>query len=561
MGNILDSIIGFISPEAGARREAWRQNLNELRNYDAGNYDRLNAGWIAYNQSAENTDRYNRETVRARARDLERNSDMANSVIGAYKRNIVGLGVTLQADTPSEKLNDAIEEAWKEWCKKKNCDVTETQSFSQMTRMAVERKKVDGGILFRKCYLRGGVVPFRLQALEVDELDTMAMTPHSKGNRVVGGIEYNSYNKPMGYWIRQYSIDGFSNIDPVYVPAKDIIFIFTKRRPSQIREMSDLSPTITRIRDANEFMTAVSVKERIAACLSVFIKKTIPTTGIGRGTNQQTGPRTSYEGKNISPGMIKELNAGDEIQVVNPTGQATDAASYVKLQQRLIGAGQGLSYEATSRDMSQSNYSSARQGIIEDEQTYIEDRELFDEFRDEVYETFIISGVLSGLFDIKDFWNPEKKSKYLAHKWVAAPKPWIDPSKEATATKIALQTGQKTLQQVAAENGRDWKDMIDDMAEVLEYGREKGIELGGIIYDRNTGELTPKDDDEPGENKPVPGSPGAEGEAPGEAAGGPGGQEAGAGGETPGNGQEAPGKAAGDATGGQEAGAKAKDGK
>ena len=102
----------------------------------------------------------------------------------------------------------------------------------------------------------------------------MTEPTHSKGNRVVGGIEYNSYNKPMGYWIRQYSIDGFSNIDPVYVPAKDIIFIFTKLRPSQIREMSDLSPTVTRIRDANEFMTAVSVKERIAACLSVFIKKT-----------------------------------------------------------------------------------------------------------------------------------------------------------------------------------------------------------------------------------------------------------------------------------------------
>ena len=78
--NILDTIIGWISPEAGARREAWRQNLEEMRNYDAGNYGRLNAGWIAYNQSAEQTDRYNRETVRARARDLERNSDMANSV-------------------------------------------------------------------------------------------------------------------------------------------------------------------------------------------------------------------------------------------------------------------------------------------------------------------------------------------------------------------------------------------------------------------------------------------------------------------------------------------------
>lgn len=544
MGNVLDTIIGFISPEAGARREAWRRNLEEMRYYDAGNYDRLNAGWIAYNQSAEQTDRYSRDTVRARARDLERNSDMANSVIGAYKRNIVGLGVTLQANTPSERLNDQIEDAWKEWCKKQNCDVTETQSFSQMTRMAVERKKVDGGILFKKCYLRGGVVPFRLQALEVDELDATATVPRGKGNRVVGGIEYNSYNKPMGYWIKQYSIDGFSSIEPVYVPAKDIIFVFSKRRPSQIREMSDLSPTISRVRDTNEFMTAVSVKERIAACLSVFIKKTIPTTGIGRGNAAaQHGPQVTYEGKTISPGMIKELNAGDEIQVVNPTGQATDAASYVKLQQRLIGAGQGLSYEATSRDMSQSNYSSARQGIIEDDQTYEEDKELFNEFRDEVYETFIISGVLSGLFDIKDFWDPEKKKKYLAHEWIAAPKRWIDPLKEVQAMKTAVQTGQKTFQQAAAENGKDWKDMVDDMVEVLEYGRKKGIELGGVIYDRAAKELEPSDGDTDPEPIPPQGSAGA-----------PGGQGNGEGGEIPAGTQNAPGGAPGEATGGQETG-------
>ena len=57
MSNFLDNIIGFISPAAGARREAWRQYLDEQRHYDAGSYDRLNAGWVAYNQSAEQTDR------------------------------------------------------------------------------------------------------------------------------------------------------------------------------------------------------------------------------------------------------------------------------------------------------------------------------------------------------------------------------------------------------------------------------------------------------------------------------------------------------------------------
>lgn len=489
MGNILDNIISFISPVAGARRKAWRQYLEDQRNYDAGNYDRLNAGWVAYNESAEQTDRYSRDTIRARARDLERNSDIANSVIGAYRRNVIGHGYTLRARTHNETLNKQIQEAWKEWCKRKNCDVTETQSFNQMLRMAERRKKVDGGILFKKCYTADGLLPFKLQALEVDELDISRVAPHNLKCRVVGGIEFNTYNKPMGYWIKQYDIDGFGRVEPVYVPAKDIIYYFGKNRPTQIREMSDLSHTIPRVRDSNEFMTAVSVKERIAACLAVFVKKIIPTTGgFARGVTVDNRPREDYDGKRISPGMIKELNAGDEIQVVNPAGQATDATSYIKLQQRLIGAGQGLSYEATSRDMSQSNYSSARQGIIEDGQTYIEDIELLQEVvMDEVYETFIISGVLAGLFHIPDFW--ENKQKYFRHEWVAAPKKWIDPSKEATANKIALQTGQKTYQQIAAENGKDWKEQIDEIVAVLEYARKKGIEMGGVIFDKPEAEL------------------------------------------------------------------------
>lgn len=89
--NWLDNVISFVSPAAGARRAAWRQYLEDQRSYDAGNYDRLNAGWVAYNQSAEQTDRYNRDTIRARARDLERNSDMANSIIGAWHCKIMRL--------------------------------------------------------------------------------------------------------------------------------------------------------------------------------------------------------------------------------------------------------------------------------------------------------------------------------------------------------------------------------------------------------------------------------------------------------------------------------------
>lgn len=476
----LDNAIGWISPEWAARREIWRQYLSEIRHYDAGSYDRINSGWRVTNQSAEYTDRYSRDVVRARARDLERNSDMMNSVVGPFVRNTVGTGYVLQSNIEDAAIAKEVERLWKLWCKKQNCDVTATQSFNQMLRMAVRRKKIDGGVLFVKRFTSDGLIPFKLQMFEVDELDGSQVDPHDKGNRVVGGIEYNRYNRPMGYWISQYATDGLSIIEPIYVDAKDVIFYFSKRRPSQLREMSDMSQTITRIRDTNEFMTAVSVKQRIEACLAIFIKKQLPTTGIGRTGAGATGPRQTYEGKTLSPGMIKEMNAGDEIQVVNPQGQATDAASYIKLQQHLIGAGQGLGYEVTARDMSESTYSSTRQGLIEDGMTYADEEELLLEVMDEIYETFIISVVLAGLIPTKSFWN--NKHEFFSHRWVKDPKPWIDPAKEAAATKTALQTGQKTFKQIAAENGSDWRTQVDDIAEVLKYARDKhGIDLGGVI--------------------------------------------------------------------------------
>lgn len=477
----LDNVIAAISPEAAFRRESYKQAYDSLRsNYDAGSHGGHNQNWRVSNSSAELTDRYSRDDVRARARDLERNSDVMNSVIGAFKRNIVGGGYHVQVKTGDPELDDKIDKAWRKWCKKQNCDVTGTQSLNQIIRMAVERKKIDGGILFVKRYTSGGFVPFQLQMIEVDELDTGTVKPRHNGNKVVGGIEYNSYNKPVGYWIRQYDIDGYSQRDAVYIEAKDVIFYFTKKRPSQLREISDMAHTIPRVRDVNEFITAVSVKQRIEACLAVFIKKAYPVSGIGRSGNPQNEDRVSYDGKLLSPGMIKEMNVGDEAQVINPSGQSADATSFTKLQQRLVGAGQGISYEATSRDMAESTYSSARQGLIEDDLTYKEDKEQLIEILDEIYETFIISAVLCGELSIPHFW--EEKDKYLSHEWIQEPKPWIDPYKESNANMIALKTGQKTYKQIAAENGRDWRDQIDDIAEVLEYGESKGVDMGGVLF-------------------------------------------------------------------------------
>ena len=82
-----DKIVAAVSPRRACEREAWRQQLEILR---------------GYNESAEVTDRFSRDVVRARARDLERNSDIAQSILHAYKRNVVGKGYTLQAKTGND---------------------------------------------------------------------------------------------------------------------------------------------------------------------------------------------------------------------------------------------------------------------------------------------------------------------------------------------------------------------------------------------------------------------------------------------------------------------------
>lgn len=477
----LDNLIMAVSPRWGCERAAWRQYHEYLKSYDAAGGDRLNSGWRVVNESAELTDRPGRDVVRARARDLERNSDIALSVLSAYKRNVVGRGYTLRALTGGDGLDGQLEKAWKRWTDARNCDVTGEQSFNEILRMMVERKKVDGGILILFRYTRGGLVPFKLQCLEVDELDVSQSAPRHRGNKVVGGIEYDTYRRPVGCWFRQYDLEGYQAMEPVFVDAKDVFFYKSKRRPSQLREMSDLASTVTRIRDVNEFITAVAVKERLSAILAILIKRALPSGGTpGRGFVQGPDGKVDYAGKTVYPGMIMEMGAGDEAQIIDPKNTATDAAGFLKTQQGLIASGQGLSYEAVSRDMTQATYSSARQNAIEDEATYAEEIELLTTFMSEVYEAFVISGVLSGLFQIPDFW--ERKDDYLNHAWVKAPKKWIEPVKEATANQIALQTGQKTFPELCAEYGKDWKEAIDEMAEVVQYGREKGIDIGGMIF-------------------------------------------------------------------------------
>lgn len=444
--------------------------------YDGGGWDRRNRNWSPVDGSGERVNQMSRDVLRLRARDLERNSDNVAALVDAFERNVVGTGMRLQAKVmtntaeENETLNQQIEDLWNDWCRYENCDITGQFCFSEMQRMVVRRRLVDGGLFFVLCVDKREKFPLRLQMKEVDELDTSVSD--FQGRPVVAGVELDRFGRAVAYHFKGYDQYGFLTGNSVRLLAEDVIYLSWKTRPSEVRELTPLAKIITRLRDLNQFVEAVSVKERVLACLSVFIKK-VNSSGFGRA-GRPAERESVYRSKMLTPGMINELDAGDSIDVVNPSGQASNAREFVTMMLRSIGAALGISYEAASRDMSQVNYSSARQGLLDDQKTYRMWQEyLIEHFCKRVYREFLRMCVLTGALVLPDYFGNEEK--YAKCTFIPNGQSWIDPQKEVNANVAALDSCQTTLEEICAETGKDYREVIRQRAKELALMREAGI--------------------------------------------------------------------------------------
>src|SRR5690606_6581458 len=61
-----------------------------------------------------------------------------------------------------------------------------------------------------------------------------------------------------------------------------------------------------------------------------------------------------------------------------------------------------------------------------------------------------------------DFW--EAKAAYCRCRWIGPGRGWVDPVKEAQASQIRMEIGLSTLEDEAAEQGRDYQEIIDQRA-------------------------------------------------------------------------------------------------
>ena len=456
--NIIERMIAVLSPQWACRRAAYREYF---RAYEAGEVSRFTDDWMPVNADTENTDKTQSDLIKARARYLENNSDIANAAVSGIIRNVVGTGIKPQARTPTESLNERIEELWAQWIQPEHCDVTGQQSFYEIQAMLLRRQIYDGEILVKKVYDNKAEIPLKLQVIKSDLLAQNQLHAPKTGNIIRSGIELSEHLKPLAYWIEKKTADGYVLYDPDRVPAEEMIHLWLRLHPDQIRGMSMLTPIIRRIKATSDYLEAEEIAARLAACFAVFITTQIGGPGaVGRNT-QKDGEGKQL--KTMRPGMVTYLNPGESVTTANPSRSVTSAKDFVGLQQRLAGAGMGLSYELMSRDFTKSSFSAARQGMLEDRKTFEPIQQYLEtHLCQKVYEEFMDAAVIAGRLSIRDYW--ENRRTYTRAEWIAPGWSWIDPEKEVNADIKAMASGGKTLAQWCAERGYDWREQLQQMA-------------------------------------------------------------------------------------------------
>jgi lambda family phage portal protein len=456
--NIIDSVIDYISPEAGARRARARMVGNVLRKYDGADRGRRTAGWHTTAASANAEIKGQLATLRNRSRDLNRNNPYAAKATQVIVANTIGTGIIPQIKDKASARSKRYQEAWKAWGESTFCDFDQRHDMYGLQALVMRTVVESGECLVRRVntrQLKDGVAPIKIQVLEPDYLDTSRDGLRTDGDTtIIQGIEYNKGGEVVAYWLySQHPGDNAvaflrNNLISQRVPASEIIHVFRQNRPGQGRGVPWCAPVIIRMQDFDEYMDATIVKQKVAASFAGFIKEPDGSLMVG-GTQQSISEK-------IEPGALEILPPGKDIVFPSPPS-VNEIGVFSQEVLHSIAAGFGITYESMTGDYSRVNFSSGRMGWIEFHRN-IEDwrwNMFIPQFCAKVFDWFAESAIVAGI----DQLSPSSVS------WTAPRREMIDPGKELNSMKDGIRAGLISYPESLRSLGYDPDEVMTEISE------------------------------------------------------------------------------------------------
>jgi len=439
----IDKCIGWFSPAAQFKRARYRAAISEIRKYEGAAKSRRTVGWKTGSSSAISEISAALPILRNRSRDLVRNNPYAARGIALIATNVVGKGIMPHFSSATPAAADSARQLWKSWAETPNIDYDGVHNIYSMQRL-VKRSVVESGEVLIRRWRTTDEFPLRLQVLESDFIST-TVTQFGE-NRVIQGIEFDAQGRRVAYHLYKdhpgntgiNSPRGFTSLETVRIPAEDILHIFRIDRPGQIRGVPWLAPVMIRLRDFDEYEDAQLVRQKIAACFSVFI------SDIEAPETPLTDTQKEELGEKVEPGQIEILPPGKTVHFASPPGAGEEYDNYTATVLRAISVGLGVSYETLAGDLSKVNFSSARMGWLEFGRNIDSWRVhvLNPLMNDPIFQWFKNTAAILG----------QTADDLTAH-WSAPKRQMIDPTKEIPAKIKAIRGGIETLSDVIREGG------------------------------------------------------------------------------------------------------------
>ena len=178
----------------------------------------------------------------------------------------------------------------------------------------------------------------------------------------------------------------------------------------------------------------------------------------------------------MEPGAVRVLGNGESVHVPNLDAPDGQFEPFVRAMLRALAAGIGCSYESISRDYSQTNYSSSRLSLLQDQEAFKAlQHQLQENLLSIIYDQWLEIAVLSGALSLSGY--QQDTDHYHKTRWLFRGWGWVDPFKEVQAYKEAVRCGFKTQAQVIAESGGDLEELLTARKSEIELAESLGLKF------------------------------------------------------------------------------------
>lgn len=452
-----------------------KERSESSRAYAGAAMNRLTSDWNSLSTSADSEILTSLTALRARSRQMVRDNAHARNAVRIVQNNVVGTGIGVQSQVSNARgklidaVNSLIEEKWAEWCDKSTCHTAGLLGFPEMMRLIMAQLVEAGEVLVRKVRrpFGGGRVSLALEILEADRLMDQWQTARApNGNSIRMGVEVDEWGRPQAYWFHpthpgDYQFSSFVPSKFIRVPADEVIHLYIVERWPQTRGVPWFHAVLRRINDMKGYSDAEIVAARASANIVGFIKAPEPSPGDDVSFGQRV--------IDSEPGTFRQLMPGEDFVGFNPSRPNAALEPFMRFMLREMAAGVGVSYEALSRDYSQSNYSSSRLSLLDDRDLWrVLQGWLIRNFVSQVYREWLNQAVISGELNIPDFFS--NRAKYEKVRFKPRGWSWIDPTKEVSAFRSAVRAGFMTVSDVIAQTsgGQDAEDVFKSRRQELD---------------------------------------------------------------------------------------------